>query len=291
VLQIEDSPGDARLVRELLSELPALTIALAQADRLSSGLDYLTSHVVDVVLLDLTLPDSHGLETVQRVLEHAPGVPVVVMTMVDDESVAIRAVHAGAQDYLFKGQTDAHLLTRAIRYAIERQRLLLSLEESRRREQREREAQELRAMESFVQPVATSVTAQMFGLVPLREALPGVYGELVLRYGELLEQSLEKRTYRVDHNISESLRAVADQLGFLRAGPRDVVDIHTAAVRQKMTSTNATKVQAYVEESRLTVLELMGYMVLFYRNYSIGARRPVMPEIGAPPGARSVEET
>jgi DNA-binding NarL/FixJ family response regulator len=278
VLQIEDSPGDARLVRELLAEPPALQFELTQVDRLDLGVRHLATHQVDIVLLDLSLPDSHGIETLQGVIEHAPGVAIVVMTVIDDEGLAIRAVNAGAQDYLFKGQVDTNLLVRSIRYAIERQRLLLSLEQARQREQREREAQELRAMESIAQPAPTSVTAQMFGLAPLRESLPGVYRELVQRYADLLELSLEKRAYRVDHNISESLRAIADQLGFLRAGPRDVVDIHTAAVRQKIADVNTVRVQAYVEEGRLTVLELMGYMVLFYRNYSIGVRRPAAPD-------------
>jgi PAS domain S-box-containing protein len=120
VLLVEDNPGDARLIREMLNDVPAARLRLHHADRLAAGLERLDG--VDVVLLDLSLPDSHGLQTFQRVRERAPSVPVVVLTGLDDETVAVRAVQEGAQDYLPKGQVDGQLLVPSLRYAIERQR-------------------------------------------------------------------------------------------------------------------------------------------------------------------------
>ena len=120
VLLIEDNPGDARLIREMLNDVPAARLRLHHADRLAAGLKCLDG--VDVVLLDLSLPDSQGLQTFQRVREQAPSVPVVVLTGLDDETVAVRAVQEGAQDYLPKGQVDGQLLVRSMRYAIERKR-------------------------------------------------------------------------------------------------------------------------------------------------------------------------
>jgi phosphoserine phosphatase RsbU/P len=124
-LLVEDNPGDARLIREMLREAGAraASVELAHADRLSAGLQYIAEHAPEVVLLDLSLPDSRGLETFAAVHAAAPDTPVVVLSGLDDEDVAVGAVHAGAQDYLVKGQVDGGTLLRSMRYAIERERL------------------------------------------------------------------------------------------------------------------------------------------------------------------------
>jgi signal transduction histidine kinase len=98
------------------------------ANRLSEGLASLTRDPPCVVLLDLNLPDSHGSETFRRVIEHAPNVPVVVLSGMDDEELATKAVHQGVQDYLIKNNLSGKQLERAIRYAVERQGLLRALE-------------------------------------------------------------------------------------------------------------------------------------------------------------------
>lgn len=122
VLLVEDNPGDARLIREMLNEVREVTFDVQRADRLSTSLERLAQGDIDVVLLDLSLPDSQGLETFARVYAQAPEVPVVLLTGLDDADLAVRAVREGAQDYLVKGQLDSGLLARAIRYAIERHR-------------------------------------------------------------------------------------------------------------------------------------------------------------------------
>jgi signal transduction histidine kinase len=124
-LLIEDNPGDARLVRELLRDAGAhhATVQLHHADRLASGLERLSQHDIDVVLLDLTLPDSSGLHTFETIHTAAPNVPVVVFSGIADEAIAIGAVQQGAQDYLVKGQVDGGTILRSMRYAVERQQL------------------------------------------------------------------------------------------------------------------------------------------------------------------------
>ena len=122
VLLIEDNPGDVRLIREMLVEAKAVAFQLESADCLSAGLEQLAKSEVDLILLDLSLPDSLGLETFQQAYAQAECVPIVVLSGSDDEELAMRAVQAGAQDYLVKGQVDSHLLSRAIQYAVERQR-------------------------------------------------------------------------------------------------------------------------------------------------------------------------
>ncbi len=119
---IEDDPGDADLIEEILSEVKGVSIDLEFADRLQIGLDRLAKGGIDVVLLDLSLPDSHGFDTFIKAHAHASQTPIIVMTGLDDETVAVRSVREGAQDYLVKGELDSNLLVRSIRYAIERKR-------------------------------------------------------------------------------------------------------------------------------------------------------------------------
>lgn len=123
ILLIEDNPGDVRLIQEALNEAADGPMVLRHADRLSAGLRMLTMGGIDVVLLDLGLPDGTGLDTVHRVRAQAPHIPIVVLTMAHDMTTAVRAMQAGAQDYLFKDEMRGEWLSRALRYALERHRL------------------------------------------------------------------------------------------------------------------------------------------------------------------------
>ncbi|KAB2964653.1 MAG: EAL domain-containing protein [Thermoanaerobaculia bacterium] len=122
VLIVEDDPGDALLIRRLLERARDLDCRVEVRDRIASGLERLDAGGVDVVLLDFSLPDSLGLDTFRRMRDRHPELPVLILTSLDDDALAVRAVAEGAQDYLVKRQVDARLLARAIRYAIERQR-------------------------------------------------------------------------------------------------------------------------------------------------------------------------
>jgi PAS domain S-box-containing protein len=128
VLLVEDNPGDARLFTELVRDAGAVQWKLVHLDRLSSALNRLRREPFDVMLLDLSLPDADGLETLIRAHAEAPKIPIVVLTGHDDEALAVRAVRAGAQDSLVKGRLDGELLVRSIRYASERGRTIEALE-------------------------------------------------------------------------------------------------------------------------------------------------------------------
>lgn len=130
VLLIEDSPVDARLIRAMLSNPRGRAFELVQVNRLDEGLQRLAQGDVALVLLDLSLPDSRGMESFQKVHTAARHLPVIVMSGLDDETIAVSAVHAGAQDYLVKGEVTGHLLVRAIRYAIERKRAAEALQQA-----------------------------------------------------------------------------------------------------------------------------------------------------------------
>jgi diguanylate cyclase (GGDEF)-like protein len=128
VLLIEDNPGDARLIREMIAEEPDAPFNLHLADRLSRGLERLAAGGTALVLLDLSLPDSSGLDTFAKVYAQSPTVPIIVLTGNDDQTLALSAVKAGAQDYLVKTRIDRDLLLRSMRYSIERKRYQVQLE-------------------------------------------------------------------------------------------------------------------------------------------------------------------
>jgi two-component system cell cycle sensor histidine kinase/response regulator CckA len=163
VLFIEDNPGDARLVREMLAEAHWGRVKLECADRLSAGLERLAEGGLDCVLLDLTLPDSTGLDTFERVHAHTPELPIVIISELGDEALAIKAVKAGAQDYLVKDHLGSYVLGRSIRYAIERKRMEENLERYREHLEdmvKQRTAEVLRTNKSLQAEIAERIQAE-----------------------------------------------------------------------------------------------------------------------------------
>jgi len=125
VLLVEDNPADARLLREALAEIADSRFEITHCETLAQAHEFLAKNTSDVILSDLGLPDSQGLETIRHIHKAAPGVPVVVLTALNDESFGGQVLQEGAQDYLVKGQIDSRLLWRALRYAMERHRVQL----------------------------------------------------------------------------------------------------------------------------------------------------------------------
>ncbi len=163
VLLIEDNPGDARFVRDMLTEANG-TIELLWVESLTAGVARLAQEAVDVILLDLGLPESIGLDTLHRLTAQVPTLPaVVVMSGLADEDIAVRAVHGGAQDYLIKGKVDGALLIRALRYAIERRRTAEELRQTHgelEHRVQERTAALSRAIEALHEEIAERQRAE-----------------------------------------------------------------------------------------------------------------------------------
>jgi len=130
VLLVEDNPPDARLLEEYLDEVTTAQFDIKQVELLEEALKCLDVESFDIILLDLSLPDSQGFDTFVKIRRYAPNIPIVVLTSLDDETLAMRAMQEGAQDYLVKGQVYGNLLARAMRYAIERKRIELQLRQS-----------------------------------------------------------------------------------------------------------------------------------------------------------------
>jgi len=174
VLCIEDSEDDVLLVKRLLAKNTNGKFALLHASTLKHGLELLNSDWIDVILLDLGLSDSNGLNTLMKLKQLYPEKPVLVMTGYDDEKIGIQAVRRGAQDYLVKGQVSSDLLIRSIEYAIERMRMEEALRQSE---------EELRLMfESVAEGIA--ITDLKGRIIRANEALADMHG--FLNQSELL---------------------------------------------------------------------------------------------------------
>ncbi|MBN1572737.1 MAG: PAS domain S-box protein [Deltaproteobacteria bacterium] len=127
ILIIEDDFGYVKIIKEMIDEAGGGDFTLKHSDTLTKGLDVLSKESFDVILLDMTLPDSEGLNTLLEVKDSVPDVPIVVLTSLENEKVALSAVRESAQDYLYKGEIKPSLLIRALRYAVERKRMLEDL--------------------------------------------------------------------------------------------------------------------------------------------------------------------
>lgn len=136
ILLVEDNSLDSRVMRGFLSENSATQFDLTCVQQLAEALQRLNAEQFDVVLSDLSLSDSHGLETFRRLRAHAPDTPIVVLSGSDDETLAAKAVREGAQDYLVKGRVDAYILSRALTYAIERHQAEQALHQSEKHHKR-----------------------------------------------------------------------------------------------------------------------------------------------------------
>jgi len=132
VLLVEDNPGDARLIKELLEEAEETAFELEWVDRLGQAIDFFKTNKTDVILLNLSLPDSYGIDTLKYLHARVPRVPIVVITGLDDKALAIKSVHLGAQDYLVKGQVNSTLLERSLRHAMERHSMFMELKKKKK---------------------------------------------------------------------------------------------------------------------------------------------------------------
>jgi PAS domain S-box-containing protein len=129
ILLIEDNPDDTELIKRRLGKSVTVRFDVAAVRTLREGMEQLDGNTPDLIISDLGLPDSHGPDTVVRILREAPGIPLVVLSGFDDEAIAIKAVQSGAQDYLVKGRLESAYIERALSYAIERARLQRELEQ------------------------------------------------------------------------------------------------------------------------------------------------------------------
>lgn len=202
ILLVEDNPGDALLLEDMLLDAPVISFDIDVVERCDAAIEALSQKVYDVILLDLSLPDSHGIETVERIRTINTETPLIVLTGLSDEAVGLATLQAGAQDYLIKNELETHLVVRAIRFAIERQRA----------EQATRDW-ELTRMELLKEREISDLKSQFITLVSHEFRTPltiiNTSSELLERYGDKL--SVEKRNKHLG-NIRESIQHITGLL-------------------------------------------------------------------------------
>lgn len=275
LLVVEDDDGIAGLLEQVFAQNPDYAATVARVRTLQDALERVASGAPDAVLLDLGLPDSEGLVTARRMVEAVePPTAVVVFTALRDQGMASQALSLGVQDYVVKEDMTSPLVTRVVRYGVTRAQLVHELELARQGEARERELRRLERM-ALDQRSTTSVSAAMLGDRSVADRLgPERYdAELVDEYRRIIQRSLEEQAYRGQETVDSDLRSLAAVLGFLGAGPRDVIDLHTRSMRGLVEHEDPALVSGAVEEGRVIVLQLMGRLASYYRDRSVGGPR------------------
>jgi len=256
VLLVEDNTADALLLREMFRKERPGSFELTHLLRVSEAVIHLAKGGVDIVLLDLGLPDGHGLDTVRRAHAAAPDVPVIVLTGLEDEALAAEALKAGAQDYLVKGQVENRALPRALRHAIERQRMQVETEQIRK--------QQLQLKDEFLSHVSHELRSPLTAIYQFVSILvDGLAGELLPEQSEYLRITL-RNTRQLESMIADLLEVTRVQTGKLNIEPQraslsdaitDTVNMFEGSVAAKgitlCTDIPADLPPAYVDPSRV----------------------------------------
>ena len=264
VLIIGDKSNLPRLQRALAAGQGAAVVKSATFDDAATASD---SDAPDLLFVDVQAAGADWPDKIAMLRRQVPDVPLIAIVPVNEEAQGIQALQAGAQDSLSETELERAGLSRTARYAIERSRFLVQREVHQHKMTRDREFGGLNAI--GIEPALT-VTRRSFGLMPLQQSAPDEFQELVGRYGELLDQALLGTSRRDYDQLDTELDAIANRLGLFGAGPRDAVDLHKAAMTDRLEAELARKNRAYIEEGRLLLIQLMGHLVSHYRRLSWG---------------------
>jgi CheY-like chemotaxis protein len=261
LLLVEDNPADADLVTEYLDGPDGESeFQVIHATRRADAVRVLREQRVDVILLDLSLPDGQGLSTLQVMREEAGDIPIVVLTGADDDDLALSCIDAGAQDYLLKFEVRPVSLRRAVGYAIYR----------RRGDQQRSVVEALaRYRELSSRSSTTMITAAIVGSGALRERYPEKFAAIVADYERMMAAYVDC-LYMKRVKPREHMEILVTQIGDHGGGPRDLLDVHTAVLEVVNARQPTGRAQALTLEGRLMALEMMGLLVDYYR---VGHRR------------------
>ena len=263
VLIVDDDTTVGRVLEDVLR--PTYRTEAVTSAR--EALDVVHRRDVAIVLADQRMPGTSGLELLTQVRQIQPTAVGVLMTAHADIDSAIRAINtARVLGFVAKPWDEQELLL-VLERAMEAHEMLQQISRAAYEPDRE-----LRMFEEFSGSAPVPVTAQRFGVLPLRDSLPREFQRLSEAYAEVITLALEQRAYKVDHKIGDALHDIANRLGSLSAGPRDVVDLHVTALRDRLAHSGAEERAAVAEEARFLVLELMGHVVTYYRSYTLGVR-------------------
>ncbi len=263
VLLVEDNPGDARLVEIALSEPGPIHFRLERVGLLSAALRRLEKEEFDVVLLDLSLPDSQGLETVAAVRKQSPLVPVVVLTGLDDEQSSVEALRIGAQDYLVKGTATGETLRRTIRYAVERRKIMADLETLRQNGQDI--LSNLKCALAAYRQLVDDTTSPFADEIdqPLRQRKPRFVQDIAELYSELLDDYVRNGGA---NNVEPRMVHLVQRLREEFAGARDVVEIHMEALKHRLEEGAVEAPKSLAIKAQVFAVEVLGRLLTQYKR-------------------------
>lgn len=264
VLLLENQRVRPALWPEIFDAEGGTEFRYTRVERLDEGLARLATDAFDLILVDLTLPDSQGLATFEALQRQAPGTPILVLNPASRDPHATTGESPAAT--AAEGASSASKIAwrNPGRYAVARSRAEREDDDARWCADSERE---LRALLQRAALLTTAVTARIYSVGSLREGAPREFEQAVETYIQVLSQSLDERAFDVEHRSTSTLRSLGDRLGYLRARPRDVVEIHTTGLQRRLQNEPSARARALMEESRLLVLELMGHLASYYRSY------------------------
>ncbi len=260
VLVVEDEASAVALVTDELRAL-AEGGGLVVAATLEEGIAAAEVHAPDCAVLDLSLPDGWGLDTLLTFRRRMPEVPVVVVSGTQGPAFEGKARRAGAAAFLTKSTLEPGTLADKVAETVAAARAGV------------RPTDVVSELSSIARR-RSPVSARIFGQVDLRDALADRFDDLVAQYADLLELAMERTAFEGDYGVSDHLRDLAASLGAVGAGPRDVVQIHAKALESEAANRQGRSAPEFVHEARLVVLELMGYLVSYYRAQALGLETP-----------------
>lgn len=256
VLVLDPGGSVISQVRAALDDGPERdAFALVRAATLPAALERARDERDDVALLPLTA-EGLDLATLLTLRAEAPALPVVVICSAESEPLALKAVQLGAVDYLVLGRFYGTAISRALRHAVEVERVRAAL------------AQYHADWPPSLAGGATTRAAS------LRAAFPDQFAALVRAYGEILDVAVEGVLQRRRPELDPQLERIAAEALALLAGPRDVVEVHAAAMKKRETECGPQRMQVYLAEGRVRLLELMGRLMAQYRDRWLAAQRP-----------------
>ena len=259
ILLVEDDDADAVLLSRHLE--PLLGAPVTRAPNLALAAEQALAHRFDVAGLDLGLPDAWGLDALLRFGRRVPDLPVIVLTGTQEPAFAEKARRSGVIGFVSKTLPPEDVAAQ-----------VLPGERGGRRGRSPGGEWNYAGGPQMDAGSRSAATAKIYGRTDLGESDPETWAFYVARYGDLLDLVLEQATFTTELNVAEHLQAFATGAGFPpRAGPRDVVSIHTSALRKRVAAANGIGVDQILAESRFAVLETMGHLAAYYRTASIGA--------------------
>ncbi len=261
VLVVEDSPGARLLYTQALVESQFATFEVEAVENLAEAIAALSATRFAVVLLDLTLPDSEGLGTLDVIRGIAAGTPVVVLTGATNAADGREALRRGASDYLDKATVSPDGVARSLTYAVERHALRAKVQELEAKSRREREMDELERL---------STPSRGYEIDPKAEALrqrePEAFAQLCERQARLVAGALSRRGEGPDLDSAGEMHEIGRTLGKLHAAPWDVVDLHAAALKSLTEGQSQVQVVLHAEAGRPVLVQVMSELVSYYRE-------------------------